>query len=120
MKKISSLYIIAMVAAIPLMVSAATFERDLFFGMYDNADVKALQQFLYLVNQFCFGNRYAHDFIVCFCINKILVADNFYKLAIIDLGHQYRFKIAEYIAEISWEWAQVTNVGMAYRMAFFL
>ena len=35
-----------MVSAIPLLVSAATFERDLFFGMRNNEEVKHLQEFL--------------------------------------------------------------------------
>jgi len=47
MKKILSSVSIILGAALPLMVSAATFDHDLYFGMSDNSEVTMLQAFLH-------------------------------------------------------------------------
>ena len=75
-----------------------------------------LHVFFQLFHQFSFCDWYTHDLIVSFCIYKINITDDLYKLAIIDLRHHYSFIISQDLTQIFWKWTQITQVCMRNRM----
>ena len=68
--------------------------------------------------QLTFCDRHAHYLIIPLGRDQELIADDLYKLAIIDLRDQYMIIAMQYFFEIFWERTHVAEVCMCHLVAF--
>ena len=76
-----------------------------------------LQHIPHFLDQFVAGKRNTHDLIVSDGIHKILVADDFNQLAIIEFRYQHLIEILDNMSQIFREGAYITEMCMRNRQS---
>jgi hypothetical protein len=77
-----------------------------------------LEHFANPGNQLTFRDRHPHDLVITLGRDQELIADDLYKLAIIDLRDQYMIIAMQYFFEIFRERTHVAEMRMCYFVPF--